>query len=173
VLDQFTPIDGFTLRRDLRCNFAMLSLALSQFDELRRVGNFRQRQWTFPTDPFTSPIPAFDSSEKELRVGIGAVIWGYQVCSVEQRAPLISGFQIRDNCSDLPLFEEPNYVPQGVWPGTGGDLADSVGYGPVVLPRLLVIGKPGIITIEVMTRNNAAVADQVILYGGQPVGVTK
>jgi len=165
ILNNYPVIDGFTLRRDYRCNYTFLSLAVDQYERLRRAQNFKQKQWVFPRDPFADPVPAFGSSEKALRVGIGSVIWGYGLSGIVQPGQ-ISGFQIRDTCTDEPLFSEPMTQQFSFWPGnvTGFN-------GPIGLPRLLVIGKPGIITIELMNIGSAPAPQQIVLYGGQPVGV--
>lgn len=166
----YPVIDGVALRRDFRCNLTWLSMAWEQMDALCRAGNMRPKQWTFPGDMVISPVPAFDVAEKTLRVGIGAVLWGYQISAPytgEEADGTISGFQVTDACNDQALFSEPNVQQATAWPG---DDVNGVS-GPIVLPRPLVIGKPGILKIQLMTRSNAPARQQIVLYGGQPVGV--
>jgi hypothetical protein len=163
MLNDYPVVDGFSLRSDYRCDFTLLAQAVEQYDELRRVGNYRQKQWSFPRNPVTSPIPAFNSTEQEIRVGIGAVIWGYKIALTGAGNGSVNGLQIRDACTDAALFSEP------VFPAFYS-IDDTK---PALLPRLLVIGKPGIITVELMTMWSEPIIGQVILYGGVPVGVDR
>ncbi len=107
----YSILDGWSLRRDNRCDMKFQSLAIEQYEVLRRSSGLRQKQWPVPTDVLSQPIPAFDSLEYQLDVGIGAVIWGYMfVGPTEQQIDngyATIAWQVRDACDDQAFFEEP------------------------------------------------------------------
>ena len=44
-------IDGFLFKQSLRCDLRFLSLAVNEYDALRRAGAFRPKMWSIPNDP--------------------------------------------------------------------------------------------------------------------------
>jgi hypothetical protein len=158
-------IDGFNYKRTLRCNFTHLSLAVEQFEALRRAGGFRQKQWCIPQDPATQVIPANDSYEIILDVGPGAVIWGYTFVGLTQEDEPgdTMSYQVRDACNDVSLFSEFATQQFSLWQGDPG-----FGGGQTLLSKLYVVGAPGLLTVEIANQQTTDQTAQLIIYGGVP-----
>jgi hypothetical protein len=163
------PIDGWTYLRRLRCNFTHLSLAVEQFEALRRAGGYKQKQWCIPEDANTTRVPNADSYEIQVDVGAGAVIWGYIFTGINE-GDLISNYayQVRDSCNDVALFSEPSTNQTSLW---NGDHANGGG-GQTLLSKLYVVGAPGLITVEIANGYPPTAGDQgpvqLIIFGGVP-----
>lgn len=151
-------IDGFLFRRDLRCNLTFLSMAVDQYEALRRAGFYRSKQWCIPRDSNVLRIPARDSYEYELRVGVGAVIWGYTFAANNQ------AYQVQDACNDQPLFDEPNAQRFSLW---FGDM--NWGGQQTMLAKPIVVATPGIIVATLANQTGEDAVGQLIIYGGVPV----
>ena len=172
-LDQYPPMDGFMLSAGLyagvsptipaiRCNLTFRSLALQQFECLRRAGAYKSKMWPIPTDS-TLTVPAFDSFEYELQVPIGSAIWSYIFTSGVQTSDVSTGFgfvgfQITDACNNVPIFSEPVTKKSSDW-----------SFRQIPLGRLLVVGAPGLLKIELTNTTPAAQSAQLILCGGVPI----
>lgn len=165
MLSDYPVIDGWTLRRSLRCELTMESLAIEQFEALRRSGNYRMKVWAFPRDPQSEQIPANNSLETKLRVGTGAVIWGYQITKPNGNLPGPSGYQVTEVCTGEPLFSEPPFLDSNFW---AGNVPATFGIQTVLLPRLLVVGAPGDLYLELMSKQVEPLGAQIVLFGGQP-----
>lgn len=163
-------LDGWMLRRNNRCDYTFQSLALAQYEALRRSAALRQKQWTVPSDVNAMPIPAFDSYEYQLDVGVGAVIWGYSwVGPTDQFGNTLEDFQtmawqIRDTCDDQAFFSEP-MTREFNLSGTVGQTT----FAPqILLARPWVVGKPGLLNIVITSMYPDPKQGQLILYGGVP-----
>jgi hypothetical protein len=165
-------LDGWMLRRDNRCDLRFQSLAIAQYEALRRASGLRQKQWLVPTDVVSTPIPAFDSYEYQLDVGVGAVIWGWSwVGPTEQISDFGSfetmAWQIRDACDDQAFFSEP-FTREFNLSG----LAGQVPYPTQnLLARPWVVGKPGLLNVVISSMYATPQKGQLILYGGVPARV--
>lgn len=163
-------IDGFLYLRRLRCNFTHLSLAVQQFEALRRSGAYKQRMWCIPEDPSTTIIPASSSYEIQVYVEPGAVIWGY-IFNGQNESDLIDGYsyQVRDSCNDVALFSE---FATNQFSTFNGDR--TFGGGQTLLSKLYTVGAPGLLTVEIANGyplgNDPATTGpaQLILFGGVP-----
>ena len=161
-------LDGWMFRRDNRCDMKFQSLAIDQYEALRRATGLRQKQWAIPTDVASFPIPAFDSYEYQLDVGIGAVIWGWSFVGPTEQA-IDNGFatiawQVRDACDDQPFFEEC-ITRELVLSGSGGQAPFT---SQNLLARPWVVGKPGLLNVTISSMYSTPQQAQLILYGGRP-----
>jgi hypothetical protein len=163
--DLYPVIDGFMYASKQRCNLTFRSVALQEYDLLRRAGAYRQKTWLVPQDS-TILIPAYDSYEKQLWMPPGSVIWGYSFVGLtglqtDSDEPGTQSWQVRDGCDDVPLFSE--VVTQMFQ----FDKLHPV--QQVQLTKLLIIGPPG--TLNVVICNTFAVPKmgQLVLYGGEPI----
>ncbi|MBF6570546.1 MAG: hypothetical protein IVW54_16890 [Candidatus Binataceae bacterium] len=166
-------LDGWMLRRNNRCDYTFQSLALAQYESLRRASALRQKQWAIPSDVNAIPIPAFDCYEYQLDVGVGAVIWGYSWVGPTDTSSDVSPFatmswQIRDACDDQAFFSEP-MTREFNLSGTIGQTA----FAPqLLLARPWVVGKPGLLNIVITSMFPTPKQGQLILYGGVPARAT-
>lgn len=161
-------LDGWTFRKDNRCDLKFQSLAIEMYEPLRRASGLRQKQWLVPTDVLTHPIPAWDSLEYQLDVGIGAVIWGYGFVGPTVTT-IDSGFatmawQVRDACDDQPFFEEP-ITREFQLSGSGGQAPFP---SPILLARPWIVGRPGLLNVTISSMFATDRQAQLILYGGVP-----
>ena len=159
----YLPIDGFLLNTNLKYNLTFKSLALQQWDALRRVGSYKTKYWSVPEDS-TIVIPAFDSYERQIKAVPGAAIWGFiftQPINPDSGVPSGGPFsiQIRDSCNDVSLFQEATRCDRFL-PTTRQQ----------PLSKLHVVSPPGLLTIEISSQQTTD-QDQVqlILCGGEPV----
>lgn len=151
-LDDYPIIDGFLLKTQLRCNFTYLSLAIREYEPLRRSGNLRSRSWTIPNDPANQSIPARDSFEYQVFMLPGSAIWGYTFLGTKG----LFSCQITEDCTDVPVFSEP--------------IASTGSNKQQFLSKLLVIPEPALLNVQICS---LAASDtfgvQVILWGGEPL----
>lgn len=161
---EYPILDGFLFQRDRRCDLTFGSLAIEQYEALRRSGAFRQKQWCIPGDVLSTEIPARDSYEYQLDVGIGAAIYAYTfVGNTDQQIMpgfATQAFQVRDACDDQALFQEP-ITRQFVNPLL--DVAPQQ-----LLSRLFTVGPPGLLNITIASMYDSDQRAQLILYGGTP-----
>jgi len=153
MTDNYPVIDGFLLSTSLRANLTFFSLAVREYEALRRSGNLRCRAWTVPNDPATIAIPAVDAYEFQIYAEPGSAIWGYSFVAPTGQF----SFQVTDSCTDVPLLSEPVF-------STGQNQEQQL------LSKLLVISKPGLLNVQIMslvTSNTLGI--QLILWGGEPV----
>lgn len=152
TLPDYPVIDGFLLKTQLRCNLTFLSLAVREYEALRRSGNLRSRVWTIPNDPANQSIPARDAFEFQTFMLPGSAIWGYTFIGAKSQFSC----QITDSCTDVPLFSEPIV-------STGSNKQQ-------FLSKLLVIAEPGLLNVQICS---LAASDtfgvQVALWGGEPL----
>jgi hypothetical protein len=166
----YPVIDGFTLNTKLRPNLTFLNLVLRErLDHLRRSGSYRTRMWCIPEDASSQQIPADDALEYQVSVMPGAVIWGWIFVATGADAGQFS-IQITDGCTDVPVFSEVVNLSaaaptHSIMPGQGKQR---------LLTRLLNIGQPGLLNVQICSLNNAAVENtQLILCGAEPVSQDK
>lgn len=172
LIDQYPPIDGFLLSAGLynatpyipaiRANLTFRSVALAQYECLRKAGAYKSKMWPVPPDS-KQTIPAFDSFEYELQVPVGSAIWSYIFTSGVQSSGVSSGFgfvgfQITDACNGVPLFSEPVTKKNTDWKFT-----------QIPLGRLLVVGAPGLLKVEITNTLPTAQSAQLVLCGGTPI----
>lgn len=154
--------DGFTFLRDLRCGLQFLDLVLEQYEDLRRSGGMRNRTWLVPKDS-NILIPARDSYEYQVPLVPGSAIWGYcfiaDTADPEITPPGTLSFNIRDGCNDQPLFSE---VVTRLYGGAPP-------YPTQLLSKLLILGRPGLLNVEICNTYATAMLGQLALYGGEPV----
>src|ERR1700730_2118324 len=102
-LDNYPIADGFLLKTGLRCNLTFLSLALREYEALRRSANLRSRAWAIPHDPANQSIPARDSIEvQEFALpGSGICVFAFVAAAGQ------FSFQVADSCTDVPIWSEP------------------------------------------------------------------
>lgn len=174
---EYPILDGFLLSNKLRCNLTFKSLAIQEYEKLRRATGMRNRVWCIPQDS-SILIPARDSYERQVWIPAGSAIWGYSFSGQTGNQngqvhadPTTWGTQsweVRDSCDDLPLFSEiatrrnsvqnpiltlgvnPNGVPQQM------------------LSRLLVIGPPGLLNVVIANTYATQQVGQLVLFGGMP-----
>jgi hypothetical protein len=152
-LPNYPVRDGFLLDTTLRCNYTFKSLALSNFEPLRRAGAYRSRMWTVPTDPRNITIPKYDAYEYQCFLPVGSAIWGYIFNAPQNQF----SFQVKDACTDVPLWSEPIV-------STGQT------HKQQRLSKLLVVGNPGLLNIEICNLTGSDATNvQIILCGGIPV----
>jgi hypothetical protein len=159
----YPVLDGFLLDTSLKCDLGFRSLALVEWDRLRRAGSFRSKFWCIPEDS-RIVIPAFDSYEKEVPCVPGSAIWGFTFVSPSGSGPF--SIQIRDVCTDVAIASEVIRTDQ-FNAGTNGQ-PQSVYQQP--FSKLLVVAHQGLISVEICSlqatiQNNV----QLVLYGGEPV----
>lgn len=160
-------IDGFLYKTDLKCDLTFLSLAVNAFEALRRSSAYRQRAWCVPQDSSAFQIPARDSYEFQVRMKPGSAIWGYTftgrgqviIADGEITREILS-FQVRDSCNDVPLFSEVATNP----------VSAALSYQQL-LSKLMIVGEPGLLHVEITNTFSTPQAAQLILYGGEPVCV--
>ena len=155
-------IDGFLLDTSLKCDLTFRSLALQEWDRLRRAGSFRSKYWLVPDDS-TIAIPAWDSYEKEVSCVPGSAIWGFIFVAPSGSGPF--SFQIRDVCTDVALASE---VIRGdnFNAGTNGSLS-SVYQQP--FSRLLIVAHQGLLAVEICSQQTTSQTHvQLVLCGGEP-----
>jgi hypothetical protein len=164
--------DGFLYNTLLRPNLDYLPLVLSELEALRRSGAYRTHWLCIPQDSFTTPIPADDSYEYQCSVLPGSIYWGWTFVSAGGEKDEFS-IQITDGCSDVPLWSETVSTAAVVSPtsNTGGQLAPGQGKQNIFC-KPIVIGKPGIVNVQICSLHGSAVnQQQLIIYGAQPVPV--
>lgn len=151
-LPDYPVADGFLLKTSLRCNLTFLSLAVKEYEPLRRSGSLRCRAWTIPNDPANQSIPARDALEFQVFMLPGSVIWGYSFIGSKGQFSC----QITDDCTDVPIFSEPIAA-------TGSNKQQ-------LLSKLVVVAEPGLMNVQICS---LAASDtfgvQVILWGGEPL----
>jgi len=152
-LPNYPIIDGFLLDTTLRCNLTFKSLALANYEALRRAGAYRSKMWTVPTDPANVSIPARDAFEYQCFLPPGSAVWGYIFNAPQNQF----SFQVKDACTDVPIWSEPIV-------STGQRRKQQR------LSKLLVVGNPGLLSVEICNlTSNAQTGIQLILCGGIPV----
>jgi hypothetical protein len=154
-------LDGFRLKTLLRCNLTFGALAIEQFNALRRVRAFRSKGWTVPNDTQSQLIPAFGSYEYQVEMKPGSAIWGYTFTG---NADGTDSFQVRETCTDVPLFSE-SVTKQ---PETAELLGAPIVSRQQFLSGLLVVPAPGLLHVEIATTSSEPRAIQLILWGGEP-----
>jgi hypothetical protein len=161
----FPIIDGFVLKTHLRCNLKFGALAIEQYEDLRRSRAFRSKGWCVPNDPSSTNVPAFDSYEYQVWMKPGSAIWGYTFTgnSTAGGNGGIDSFQVRETCSDVPLFSESvTKKPESAnfWGTTWARQQ--------YLSQLLIVPAPGLLHVEIATTAPVNRAIQLILWGGEP-----
>jgi hypothetical protein len=158
-------IDGFLLDTSLKCDLTFRSLALTEWERLRRAGAFRSKIWTIPDDSNIG-IPAFDSYEKEISCVPGSAIWGFVFVSPSGSGPF--SIQIRDACTDVAIASEVIRADK-FNAGTNGT-PQSVYQQP--FSRLLVVAHQGLLSVEICSlQSTNQLGVQLALFGGEPVCV--
>ena len=165
----YPVIDGFILDTSTKCDLAFRSLALAEWDTLRRSGAFRSKMWTIPDDSQIA-IPAFDSYEKEVYCVPGSAIWGFIFVMPQptEEQPIVGPFsiQIRDVCTDVALASEVIRT-DNFNAGTNGFFS-SVYQQP--FSRLLIVAHQGLLAVEICSQQATPQAGvQLVLCGGEPV----
>lgn len=160
IQDAYPVIDGFVFASQQRCGLRFRDVVLEQFEALRRAGGFRSKTWLAPKDS-SFQIPARDSFEYQLFLKPGSVIWGYTFVAVtgQQQAetPGTMSFNVRDGCDDIPLFSEVVTRQNQTTP-----------YPQQYLSKLLIVGRPGLLNVEICNTFAAANTGQLVLWGGEP-----
>lgn len=166
-------LDGWTFRKDNRCDLKFQSLAIENYEPVRRATGLRQKQWLVPTDVLTNPIPAFDSYEYQLDVGIGAVIWGWcwvgPTDQIDENGFATMAWQVRDACDDQAFFEEP-ITREFIFSGVNAQAP----YPQVnLLARPWIVGRPGLLNVTITSMYPVDQQGQLILFGGVPARATR
>lgn len=151
ILDYYPPLDGFLYRTSLKCDMNFLSIALQEFEALRRVRGYANRILTIPEDAGHVKIPNRNVFRYGQRVVPGSAFWAYSFIG--------SGGQfsvnMRDNCSDETIFSEVLLATNQA--------------GQIPFSKLLVIGAPGLINVEICSLVGTDTAGvQFLLWGGEP-----
>jgi hypothetical protein len=155
ILDYYPILDGFLYKAALKCDLRFLAVALEGYEALRRSRGFAQRIITVPEDAGHTAIPNRNVFRYGQRVVPGSAFWAYSfVAPVGQFS-----VQVRDNCSDETLFSE---VLLG-----SGTVSQQARQNP--LPKLLVIGAPGLLDFEICSLSGTDTTGvQFLLWGGEP-----
>ena len=165
---EYPIIDGFLDKASYRCSMTFLSLAVREFEALRRAGAYRQKHWCTPKDS-TTIIPARDSYEYQVEMKPGSAIWGYTFTGVSEvnedtGQVYATSFQVRDSCDDVSTRSE-FATQQG---SSGSNLVVVNLQQP--FSKLLIVGPPGLLTVEIAsTYPEDQTGIQLILWGGEPV----
>lgn len=118
----------------------------------------RPRQWLIPEDSNAIRIPARDAYEKQIYVKPGSAMFGYilignwGMVSVGQLT-----CRITDACTGVSLTSEPLTRRQAGPPAP-----------QQYFPKLLVIGEPGTLDVEISSTFPTDQVAQVVLCGGEP-----
>ena len=143
--------DGFLFNTQLKCDLRFLPMALHQYEALRRSKAYGQRIVTIPEDPGNTSIPGFNEFSYAQRCVPGSAFWAYSFIA---QAGLYS-VNIRDSCSDETLFSEVLLSP-----GNNNQIP---------LSKLLIVGAPGLINVQICSLNpNTVTGVQFLLWGGEP-----
>jgi len=161
--ESYPMADGFLLNTKMKCSLQFRSMALQQWDSLRRTGSYRAKYWTVPENSGQTVIPARNSYEYQIKCVPGAAIWGFIWTQNANAGPF--AFQVRDACTGVPVGSE--------WVRTDNfNVAGTLGPVPFQQPfsRLIVVATPGLMTVEICSQQ-ATDADgvQLVLCGGEPV----
>ena len=158
----FPVIDGFILDTKERCNLKFKSLAIEQYNSLRRLKAYRGKGWCIPQDTNSQLIPAFDSYEFQVYMKPGSAIWGYTFTG-GNAPPAKDSFQVRETCTDVPLFSE--FLTKE--PDTANFFGNTwTRQRP--LSSLLIVPAPGLLHVEIATTSATPRQIQLILWGGEP-----
>jgi hypothetical protein len=153
---EYPVLDGFLYNTNLRCNLRFASLAIGEYDALRRSGAFRPKDWCIPEDSELVSVPAYDSYEYQVSCAPGAAVWGYTFTKGGSENDY--SIQVTDACTDVPLFSEPLLMNQGTHD------PDHQQY----LARLLVVPS-GLLNVIICNLGGSADSGiQLILHGGEP-----
>lgn len=151
----YPVLDGFLLDTKVRCNLKFRSIALTEWDRIRRAGSYKYKVWVCPSSN-EIVIPAQDSYEKELKAVPGSAIWGFSFVFGTNPGPF--SFNIRDACTDVWGWSEV----------VRGDRFNTPTQHP--FGKLLVVSAPGLITVEIASlQATDASGVQLLLHGGEPV----
>lgn len=156
ILDSYPVTDGFVFSTKLRCDLQFRNLAIQQYEAMRRASALRNKTWLSPKDS-TVLIPAFDSFEYQISMVPGSVIWGYAFIAATESAGGSLAFNVRDSCDDTPLFSEVTTRQNQTTP-----------YPQQYLSKLLVVGPPGLINVEICNTYSTPMTAQLAIYGGEP-----
>lgn len=152
-------IDGFLYNTRLRPNMTFLSMALQEFEDLRRAGAYRSRILCIPENAKATSIPAANEYTYQCAVVPGSAYWGWSFVGSK-----LFSIQIQDGCTKAVLFDREccmGNVSGSLNPGQGKQNP----FG-----KLLVIGQPGVINVTICSLDNVAdTGIQLVLYGGEPV----
>jgi hypothetical protein len=157
--------DGFILDTTQRCNLTFKSLAIEQYNNLRRSRAFRSRSWSIPHDVAAFPIPARDSYEYQVFMKPGSAIWGYTFTgdSTAGGNGGVDSFQFRETCTDVPVFSE--FVTKQ--PETANFFGKTWAKQQM-LTALLIVPAPGLVHVEIATTCATPRQIQLVLWGGEP-----
>lgn len=167
IESQYPVRDGFLLRTDLRCEPSMLALAVEQYEALRRSRAMRTKYWMIP-ESTSFVVPADDAYEIEVKCIPGAAIWGFIFVPIGGAAGPFS-FQVRESCTDVPLLSEVVRTDNYTLASQDGVIQGA--YSQNLLPKLLIIPSPGLLTVEIASQQSTNANVQLILCGGEPVCV--
>jgi hypothetical protein len=149
--------DGFALSTKLRCGLTFRDIATQEYELLRRSTAMRNKMWLSPKDS-TVLVQAYDSFEYQIYMKPGSAIWGYTFAAdTGGEDGGTTSFQVRDACNDIPLFSEV----------VTRQLIDPP-YPQQYLAKLLIVGPPGLLNVEICNTFNEAIPAQLILFGGEP-----
>jgi hypothetical protein len=175
---EYPVLDGFLLNAGLykglsptvpalRCNLTFVSLALEQYDCLRRSKAYRSKQWVIPQDSLSIVIPARGSYEYELQVPVGSAIWGWIFTGfgTQNTGDLGGGFltwKVTDACNNVDLVSEFVTKPSGDYTWKQQNLS-----------KLYVVGAPGLLRVEIASTFSVDIdasnsPTQLVLCGGTP-----
>ena len=162
-------VDGFVYSASLMyLPTSYRASALAQMDLLRRATGYRTRWYLVPVDEF-EPVPAFSNLEYQVGVQYGSYFWGLSLSApfneVEEEAGSVPYIhvQITDACTETPLFSDyvrgPQIAPTGLHP-------QGQRWPVLLTPRL--VGKPGLLNVEVYNRASVDIRCQVALFVAEP-----
>jgi len=163
---RYPIIDGFLLDATLRTDLKFRSLAIEQYEALRRSGSYRSRYWCVPPDSSSGlQIPAWGSYELQIQMVPGSAIWGFIWTPLSGDLTGPFSIQARDACTDEYLFSEVIRTDQ--YNFTNGDVPPPY---QQALSRLWVIGGMGLVSVQICSQQtSSANAIQMIFCGGEPV----
>lgn len=170
-MNAFPITDGFLYNTMLRPNLTFGSLALDEFEALRRAGAYRTRWLCIPEDPSTTSIPKAGIYEYQTSVIPGSAYWGWIFTAPAAVAGQFS-IEITDGCTGERIWETEVNTGTLVSPTSTAAGQLNPGQGKQNLfSKLLVIGKPGTINVLICSLDTAQADSnvQLILCGGQPV----
>jgi len=152
LLDYYPILDGFLYDSRLKCDMRFRSIALQEYEALRRSRGYAQRIVTVPEDAGHTVIPNRNVFRYAQRVLPGSAFWAYSFIAPAGQFSV----QMRDNCSDETLFSE---VLLGI-PSKSSQIP---------LSKLLIIGSPGLIDFEICSLSGEDLPGvQFLLWGGEP-----
>ena len=166
------PIDAFIYNPSIRYRpYEYMGLALAGMDVLRRANTYRPRFYTVPDD-FNQPIPAYETTEHQVRVTPNSYVWGlllnqYSLSDWSVIAAANAWVQITDSCNGLTFFSD---FPRGTLGQTLQNVATDQRNQrhPHLLTQPRLVLEPGLLAVEIANDSSVDLRCQLIIFTAEP-----